>query len=86
MLERLIAEHEVEGGVGERDVAGMTVAARAELRGPSAVEQRLDARPRAPGQLDDPFTVRTARVAELEHAQAARRAQVRLGRGDDALA
>ena len=39
-----------------------------------------------PAQLDDAFAVRAARVAELEHAQPARRAQVRLGRGDDALA
>src|SRR5688500_18503183 len=86
MLERLIAEDYVERAVGERDIAGMTVATGAKLRRAAAVDERLDAGPRTAGELDDSLTVRAAGVADLEHAQAASGAQMRFGGGDHALA
>ena len=45
MLERLTAEHDVERGVRERDVAGVPVPAGTKLRRLAPLDQRLDAGP-----------------------------------------
>src|SRR5262245_39761498 len=86
MLERLVAEHEVERLIRKRDLARVPVAAGAERRRPAAIDGRLDAGPRPTAQLDDAFAVGVASVADLEHAQVARVAQVRLGGGHHAFA
>src|SRR5262245_56647564 len=86
MLERLVAEHEIERLVGKRDLSRMAVAAGPERRRPAAVDERLDAGPRSAAKLDDAFAVGVARVADLEYAEVARVAQVRLGGGNHAFA
>ena len=45
MLERLTAEHDVECGIREGDVAGLPVAPGAKLRRLAAVDQWLHAGP-----------------------------------------
>src|SRR5690606_21114622 len=86
MLERLIAANDVERCVRKRDRSRMAVTALAELRRDTAIDKRLDTGPTAAAHLDDVLGIRPACVADLEHLEAARVAQVRFGRGYDALA